>query len=138
MNKKGSTMIIMIVFELVIVLIVGGMLISTAKSFGESTTSTKINLAQDITMMVETLVSVSGDAVVKYPYEIDGFTLVLSSGSVFISLPDEPKNKKIFRNFVLPKGFKSVGIIENSHEICLEKKEKVIELRDCNEQESTV
>tara|TARA_Y100000310_G_C20474848_1_gene711889 strand:+ start:57 stop:722 length:666 start_codon:yes stop_codon:yes gene_type:complete len=130
MNKKGVMTLIM-VFELLLIAIVIFMVVDKAKTYGESDTVTKINIAEDIKMMVNTLVSVPGNVVIEYPRGVEKFNLILDSSGVTVFKNNEPKQKRVSRHFILPTLYSAIGTITNVNKICLEKERKKIILRKC-------
>ena len=123
LNKKGFTLLTWI-FEILAVLLVIFILTSTAEAFGNSDTVFKINLAEDIRMMLNTLAGVPGAAVVTIPYNLSGYNLILSRNSITVFKEGDPETKKITRTFFLPEGYSSSGVIDNLDTVCIEKQVK--------------
>ena len=130
MNKKGM-MGLVLILGLLLVSIVIFMMVNKAKSYGESDTVTKMNVAEDIKMMVDTLVSVPGDAVIEYPRGLEKFNLILDLSGITIFKDDEPRQKWVSRFFNLPTDYSAIGTIRNVNKICLEKERRRIILRNC-------
>ena len=130
MNTKASS-ILMMIFEVLVVLLVIFLTVSVAQAYGKSDTTFKINTAEDLRMIMDTLVAVPGDAVVQYPYDVGKFSFILSTGSIAVFTKGELENKWIIRKFNLPDGFVGEGVVEGQSTICLEKKSKKILLRAC-------
>ena len=128
MNKKASS-VLMIIFELIAVILIITLTSTIGKAYGESSTILKINAAEDVRMMVDTLVSVPGDAIVIYPHNISGYNFVLTDGAISVSDADDVW---ISREFFLPKGYTAEGAVKNINHLCLEKKFKKIIVKDCN------
>ena len=137
MNQQGSS-ILMLIFELLVVIIVIFGVVQTTLAFNESDTITKVNIAEDIRMMVDTLVSVPGDAVVEYPRDVSRFIFILGQDDITIYKSGESEFKTITRIFYLPEGYYAVGFIENADRVCLEKTGHDIFLRRCELEETTL
>lgn len=133
MNKKAASILLMI-FEILVVIAVVFTTTSIAQAYGKSETVAKINVAQDLQMMVDTLVGVPGNALVKYPHEVSTFSFLLRSGSIAVFTKGEAEQLWIVRKFSLPDGYVAEatgGVIEATKELCLEKSGKKILLRAC-------
>ncbi|MBI4980023.1 hypothetical protein HZC30_00530 [Candidatus Woesearchaeota archaeon] len=131
MNRKASSILVMII-EILAVLVVGVMITKYAVTIAHSETVTKINLANNLQMMMNTLVATPGDAVVAYPYNASKFNLILSQSSVTVTQPNDLNVEKIIRGFNLPAGYEALGVLEQKDKACLEKKSTRIILRECN------
>ena len=134
MNKKGES-IIMMIFEIMVVLMISYILISIAQSFAESITTVKITAADDIQMMINTLVGVPGDAIVKYPQNVSALTFIVDNNGIAVFQKGEPETKWQVRQFYLPIGYVAEGTLEEKSWLCLEKKNKKILLRECKSNE---
>lgn len=130
MNKKGAN-ILLFIFEVIIVLSVIFIATSTARAHGKSETVAKINLAEEMRMMINTLVGVSGDAIVEYPSNLSSFMLVLRKDQIIVFSRGEAEENWIHRSFSLPTGYAAEGVAEEQAKVCLEKKSKKIVLRPC-------
>lgn len=130
MNNKGVSIIVMII-EVLVVVLVSYMTISIAHTYANSDTTFKINTAEDMRMMVETLVGVPGDAIVEYPLDVSKYTFILTQGSVSVFVKGEAENLWVTRNFFLPEGYESNSIVENPKKLCFEKIEKRVSLKEC-------
>jgi len=133
-NKKASS-ILMIIFELLIVGLVVFMTVRIAHAYGSSLLTQEVNIAEDVRMMVNTLISVPGDAVVKYPRNISEFRLILRQDSVSVFREGDSPAEHIKRIFYLPKNYTAVGAVEGVDYFCLDKKKRKVLLRHCNENE---
>lgn len=134
MNKKAAS-IIMIIFELLVVILVVFMTMEVARGMGKSDTVFKINLANDLRMMLDTLVGVPGEAVVEYPYNVSQYVVLLGQGKITVFKKGEADVRKVIRNFYLPEGYRAIGSLEEKERLCLEKKDKNIFLRECKPDE---
>ncbi len=130
MNKKGAN-ILLFIFEILVVLLVVFIATNTARTYGKSETVTKINLAEEMRMMINTLAGISGDALVKYPSDLSSFMLVLRNDQIVVFSRGETEERWIQRTFSLPAGYAAEGVAEEQANVCLEKKSKKIVLRPC-------
>lgn len=134
MNKKAAS-VMMIIFEILVVLMVSYILTSIAQSYAESITTVKINTANDIQMMVNALVAVPGESVVKYPTNVSALTFIMDTNGIAVFQKGEPEVKWQVRQFSLPQGYVAEGTLEEKSWLCLEKKNKKILLRECQDDE---
>ncbi|MBT6773929.1 hypothetical protein HOA91_01020 [Candidatus Woesearchaeota archaeon] len=130
MNKKAAS-VIMITFEILVVLLVVYMTVSIGKAYGESDQVTKINAAEELRMMIDTLVAVPGDAIVNYPQEVSKFSFILTQGSISVFNKGEEENVWIVTTFFLPDNYQAEGSVSEANYICLEKLNKKIILKKC-------
>src|SRR3989344_9066728 len=130
MDKKGITTLMMIL-EILIILLASYSIFSLASKFAGSETTNKIIIANDIKMMVDTLVGTPGEAAVQYPGNVSKYTFILSPSSVSVFIKGEGEQKKIVRYFSLPDGYQAFGTLEGRDSLCLEKEKKKIVLREC-------
>ena len=132
MDKKGITTLMMIL-EIIIVLISAYSIFSIASRYASSETVGKIIIADDIKMMVDTLVGTPGEAVVQYPGNVSKYTFILGASSVSVFIKGEGEHKKIIRYFSLPEGYQAFGTLEGKDSVCLEKEKKKMVLRECTQ-----
>lgn len=130
MNKKGAN-ILLFIFEVLVVLLVIFIATNTAQAYGKSETVTKINVAEELRMMINTLAGIPGEALVKYPSDLSSFRLVLREDRVIVFSKGETEEQWIERTFSLPPGHTAEGVSEEQAKVCLEKKNKKILLRPC-------
>ncbi len=133
-GKKGAS-ILMIVAEIIVVIAVIWMTTEAASGMGRSETTIKINLANDIKMMVDTLVGVPGEVVIEYPGNVSKYTILLSQSEISVFIKGESDVKRVNRAFYLPEGYIAVGSLEKKDRLCLEKKSQNIFLRECKPEE---
>lgn len=131
MNTKASLKVLVMVSEVVIVLGIILLLGSTAQAYAKSETVTKINTAEDIRMMVHTLVGVPGDVMVEYPKDVSAFNAILRPESIAVFQKGDLEIKYLTRLINLPEGYTAEGVLEGKERLCLEKKEHKILLREC-------
>ncbi len=122
MNKKANSTI-MIIFEVLTLLAIAYMMITVGLVYGSSDTVFKVNTAEEIRMMVDTLAGIPGEAKVQFPHNVSGYNLKLEKGTiaVFKVGEEESSGKWVTRNFFLPAGFDAKGISRNETTFCLEK-----------------
>jgi hypothetical protein len=130
MNKKAAS-IVMMIFELLVVVLVLSIVFSIVKEMASGERTEKKILAEEIRMMIDTLVGVPGGAVVEYPYNVSEYSFLLDKGSIAVFKEGEDKVNWAIRNFYLPEGYDAVGILDEEERLCLEKKERSILLREC-------
>ncbi len=134
MNKKASS-ILMIVFEVLAVAIIIFGAWEAANKIAKSETVSKTNLANDLVMMINTMLATEGDLVVSYPYNASSFTISLNSKEVVVLVQGESETSHARRKIVLPSTWEASGFVEQKERICFEKKEHLILLRACSEEE---
>ena len=78
MNKKATT-ILMIIFELLVVIAIVFTTTKVAYGYANSDKVLKINVAEDLAMMVNTLVGTPGNAEIEYPTDVEIFSFILNS-----------------------------------------------------------
>ena len=135
MNKKGVEFTLITIIKILAVLLVGGLAASKAVQFADKETIVKVNMAEDIHAMVDVLVGIPGDAVVKYPGDSSSLIVILRSDAVSVFKRGDPDHLHIIREFILPAGFTTSGITEEESPSCLEKKGKNIELMRCRDEQ---
>lgn len=121
----------MMIFEVLIVLFVIYSYFQIAEAYASSETVNKINLAEDIRMMADTLVGTPGDVVVQYPGNVSKYAFILSSSSVTVFIKGEGEQQKVTRYFFLPEGYEAFGTLEGKETLCVEKEKRRILLREC-------
>ncbi len=140
MNTKAASILLWI-FEVVAVIAVIVIALTIAKQFSDETALRKINAAEDIAMMVNTLVALPGDALVEYPRDLSKFSVALTPQHVIIFEKDAKIDGET-RNFILPSChaatetaqkscYTAVGIVEHKAKVCLKKSGKTIFVEDC-------
>ena len=132
MNKKANT-ILMIIFELLIVIAVVFSTSKVAYGYASSDKVLKINVAEDLAMMTNTLIGTHGDSKVEYPLDVEQFTFILSKGSITVLSAGDIAQTAEVRLFYLPKQYSATGTIENAKRVCLIKQGYLIELKNCQE-----
>ena len=130
MNKKGLTVLI-IVLEVLAVALISFTTIGVAQSYGKSESVNKINLANEIKMMVDTLVATPYDTKVAFPGDLSKYVFILSNEKISVSLPGESDIKKEVRHFSLPDRFRAFGSMTEKNQLCLRKEGRDIILEEC-------
>ena len=119
------------IFEVMIVVFVIVSTIKIAQSYASSDRAQKIIVAEDMRMMVNSLVAIDGDAVVEYPNDVSKFSFRVNQGAVSVYTKGEKEQQWISRVFSLPEGYKASGAEFDESDVCLQKKDKLIVLRAC-------
>ncbi|MFH1682954.1 MAG: hypothetical protein ABIA37_04105 [Candidatus Woesearchaeota archaeon] len=132
---KSAASIIMLIFEVMVVVLVVFMTLEVAKGMGEAETVRKINLANDMKMMVDTLIGVPGSAVVEYPQNVSDYIFVLNQDNVVVYKEGDADVLKVTREFYLPTEIKATGALNQKARLCLEKNSLTIILRECKQNE---
>ncbi len=133
MNTRAAS-ILLFIFEIMAVLIVVYTATTIAQRAGNSATVQKINVAEDVRMMVHTLAAVPGDAEVQYPHEVK-HSILLSGAVVSAFSPGDRETVWVKRKLVLPEGYAAQGAFEAEGKLCIQKKEKAITLYPCKKEE---
>ena len=130
-NKKGG--IILLVFEILMVLIVSYSVIEIALSFARSESVAKANLAGSLSLMVNTIIASPDDALVRYPYNVSSYSFIMDSTHIVVFTPHDSDLKKQInsRFFHLPQGYTAQGVVEQKSNLCLDKKNTHLTLREC-------
>ncbi|MBS3117167.1 hypothetical protein J4421_06245 [Candidatus Woesearchaeota archaeon] len=121
--------------QVLAVFVFGVVALSIAQAHAKSDFVLKTNIADEIKMMVDTLVAVPGEALVKVPYNTTDYSLLLTSENIAIFKKGENKEQWTIRPFFLPEGYHAQGSSVDLGRVCLEKKGKSITLRRCLEDE---
>ena len=132
MNKKAVGTLMML-FEVLAVLAVAYITITVGQVYGSSDTVFKINTAEEIRMMIDTLAGIPGDAKVKFPHNVSGYIFILEPGAINIFKDGEKQSsgKWVARKFFLPQDYSAEGVLENNDNLCLEKErlQKQVKIR---------
>lgn len=130
MNKK-AVMPLMLVFEILIVVFVIYMTFELAQKYASSETANKVNLAEDVKMMVDVLVGTPGEALIEYPGNVSKYTLLLNSNSIRVFIKGDGELKTVMRQIFLPTGYTALGTLEEQSRLCLLKEKQQILLQRC-------
>ncbi len=134
MNKKATNMALMMVFEVVIVITVIALAMSFAKQLGESETVTRVIIANDLKMMVDTLAGVPGDVIVEYPQNIENYTVSLLFKEVVVENKDN-EEQETRRSFFIPSSHSIREGAVGDGSVCFTKEDRIISIRQCTEKE---
>lgn len=139
-NKKGASIIMMLI-EITVVVLVVFLVMQKTVSLADSDTILKKIAAEDMAMMVNALVGTPGDAVVGYPHDVSQFSFILGQTSIIVMKKGETRILREIRKFRLPESYTAEGFAEEKASVCLEKRRneesgdhKII-LRECREDE---
>ena len=130
MDKRGITTLMMIL-EIIIILISAALIFGLASKFANSETTNKIIIADDLKMMIDTLVGTPGESMVRYQEPVSTYSFILTTTSITVFIKGEGEHQKIVRYFSLPEGYQAFGALEGKDNVCLEKEQKKIVLREC-------
>ena len=135
MNKKAASMILLL-FEVLVVVGIIFMAFQLAYKLGNDETVLKKNIADDLAMMVNTLVGTPGNGAVEYPHNVSKYSFILDSEKIKVLIKGESKSQHITSNFVLPTSYREeVSSLEGEDRLCLEKKDNKIRIRGCEKNE---
>jgi hypothetical protein len=122
--------------EIVALVILAGVVLGIGVKLGSSETILRNNIAEDLRMMVDTLISVPGDAVLEYPRDVSGYIFLLNNQKIDVFMKNELESQMVSRNFILPLGYSAQGNVNERSNICLEKNYKTIFIRECGIKET--
>ncbi len=129
-GKKASS-VLFIIFEILVVVMIVQVVFQIATAYGDSTTTKKVQMSNDILLMVNTLVATPGDATVEYPGDSSEYIVSLRQSSVEISVDGDGELEYAVRHFSLPNGYSASGTVNSVEALCLQKKDRVIKLIEC-------
>ncbi|MBI4151596.1 hypothetical protein HY496_01385 [Candidatus Woesearchaeota archaeon] len=131
MNTKAASIILML-YEIVVVIVVVGIALTVASRLGDPETILKTTAAEDIAMMTNVLLAMSGDSVVEYPQDMSVYSVALSSEGVTVYKGDRSKDRDpTIRSFILPDGYLATGFTKQQARVCLRKDGKTMVLGEC-------
>jgi len=129
-GKKGASIILML-FEVIAVVLIVAILLQIATGFANSESVQTINLAQEFSLMVESLVIVSGNAVVQYPYNLSSYIIALDNQGVSVKKEGDSKLNLAYSKFHLPVNYAAAGSVMQAEKVCLKKEFNVIIIEEC-------
>lgn len=135
-GKNGAS-ILMIIFEVLVVLLIVFTITEAAVKMASSETVEKVELANEIVMMVDTLVGVPGDAIVEYPGNVSNYNFLIGQEKIVV-FTEKDDVSRVERKLIVPLGYSLSGALDEKSWMCLEKKGLNILLRECNEQERAI
>ena len=115
--------VILLIGKIGAVIMVGFLAFSLWPALAKTNTSAKMTLASDIGLMINTLVSVPGDAQVYYSGNASGFVVSLTNTKVNVFEKGESETKWVNSAFILPEGYRASGLYDGSlpGRLCIEK-----------------
>lgn len=131
MNTKAASVILWI-FEILAVVLIVVMALQVSSSFSRGQAVQKINLAEDLTMMIELLAGVSGDAIIEYPQNTKEYKLIVSADKILVFLPSDTELQRVSRKFHLPESYQAEGFVDQQERLCVTKSGKKIILGGCS------
>ena len=128
-----ETRTIMIMFEVIVAVAVIVIGISVAVEQGKSERVIKTYMVDDLALMVNAVVGVPGDVIIAYPDDVSDYRFLMDDYSITVLREGDLKEGQVTRKFQLPDGYKAEvdANAKGAKEICLEKKNYVIKLRNC-------
>ncbi|PIN76701.1 hypothetical protein COV17_01405 [Candidatus Woesearchaeota archaeon CG10_big_fil_rev_8_21_14_0_10_36_11] len=123
----------MVIFEILAVILVIFVTFSVATEFAGSTNTQKTFFAEDIRMMINTLIGTPGDASIEYPQDISGYTLLLNSEEIIVleDVKEGTDEFPVHRYISLPYDHSASGSVTKTDTLCIEKQYKRITLKPC-------
>lgn len=136
MDEPDTKILFTYLAEIIIVLIVVSIPVSVATYYGYGDKVKMSNSAQDLAVMINVLVGMTGRAVIEYPnYNLASYDLGIDEEKQQVVITNE-KKEEARSQFNLPTGYSVRGTFKVEKKVCLEKKEgKIILLRECRENE---
>ena len=132
-NRKGVAVNFMIMFEVMVVVLVVGMSFYMASKYSEDEGVQRLLYTKEIALMVDALIGVPGDALVRFPYNGSRFTFLLNKGEIVGAIVGEERNElqKNREKFHLPQGYQAEGVVQGEQDVCLQKIRKRVVLGSC-------
>ncbi len=134
MNTKGS-MVLMVILELLIVVSIVGLSMTFARQLSESSVIMKRNVANDLSLMVDTVLGLPGNIVVEYPADVSNYTITIEGEELRV----EDLSGESTRSIHGIPGYEVLGSVTKTSRLCVEKHTKRIIMRGCtNDEKRTV
>jgi len=131
MNKKGVELPMVLIAELLVLALVAYVVMHNVFDVINHDDIFKENTGADMKMMIDTLVGLPGDAIVKYPQNLSEYNIaILDNNKVAVFLPND-RLRKDWNYFSLPEGYSARGTAEQQSAVCLRKMGKTISLEPC-------
>ncbi|MDP3733780.1 MAG: hypothetical protein Q8R37_00995 [Nanoarchaeota archaeon] len=130
MNTKAASVILWI-FEVLAVVLMVVMVLQVSSSFAQGQAVQKINIAEDLVMMVEMVSGVPGDVVIEYPRSIKEYKFIVSPGTILVFLPGDTELQRVQRTFHLPENYRAEGFVDQEEHLCITKSGNKIILGGC-------
>ncbi|HLC90958.1 MAG TPA: N-acetylmuramoyl-L-alanine amidase [Candidatus Nanoarchaeia archaeon] len=133
MNKKGVELPMILIAELLVLALVAYVVFHNVFDVINHDDVFKENAGADLKMMIDTLVGLPGDVIVKYPQSLSEYNVaILDNNKVAVFLPDD-RLRKDWNYFFLPEGYSARGTAEQQRAVCLRKMGKTISIEPCQE-----
>ena len=133
LDKRGVSLAVMFLITFLATVAISTIIVTYVNSLADSDSAQKLNIAADMSMMINTLVSTPGNAVVRYPHDVSEFVISLGRSSVVVY--KENNLLSVQSEYLLPFGYLAGGAVEAVDHPCLEKIGRDIILRPCHENE---
>ncbi len=130
LGKKGSS-VLFIIFEILVVVLIIQVVFQIAAAYGDSTNIKKVQMANDLVLMVNTLVATPGNAIVEYPGDASLYIVTLVQASVEVSVEGDGEIAYAVRHYSLPKGYTAKGTVKEIEKLCLVKEGRQITVSEC-------
>src|SRR3989344_6287786 len=121
MNKKGVELPMVLIAELLVLALVAYVVMHNVFDVINHDDIFKENTGADMKMMIDTLVGLPGDAIVKYPQNLSEYNIaILDNNKVAVFLPND-RLRKDWNYFFLPEGYTVRDSGERQCAVCLRK-----------------
>tara|TARA_Y100000310_G_C20615762_1_gene780523 strand:+ start:377 stop:787 length:411 start_codon:yes stop_codon:yes gene_type:complete len=130
LNKKGSS-VLFIIFEILVVVIIVQAVFQVAAAYGDSVTIRKVQMANDLVLMVNHLVATPGDVKIEYPGDSSNYLVTLHTSSVEVSIEGDEDVNIAVRVYSLPQGYEAKGTVSKVENLCLVKDDNLIKVEEC-------
>jgi hypothetical protein len=134
-DKRGISIPLFVLGELMVLGLISFVLFNNVFDVIDQDQIFRTTTHEDFRMMIDTLVALPGDAVVKYPEDLSEYNIIIQKDQNRITMfkaGDEQLRKK-YKYFFLPDGYEARGLAEQEAEVCLTKTRKTIVLGGCDE-----
>ena len=134
LNKKGSTLVLVMVIEFVAFIMISGIILYGAQKVSDPETDQMIKMAQEMKLEINALVAVSGDAYIRFPLSMENFGMSLAKSTVTV-FKKADKGFTHSESFILPEHYSAEGVVESGNYTCIEKRGRKIIIEGCNKDE---
>lgn len=132
-NRKAASVLLMIV-EILAVIFLAFIALKMAQTAANQSSLEKINLAQDLVLSVNTLVSFPGEGFLQYPlndeYNLSEYIIYLTEGGVAAKSKPDEEFGSVTRRLSLPQGYTAFGEMFHKEKFYLVKEGKKIYLSE--------
>ena len=130
------------IFEVIVVLIIGAMAFNVAVTYSQSEGINKIRAAEDFAMMIHTLIATPGDVLIEYPKNMSVYTISFIGNEqddfvrddVVITPVKGSFPQAASRSFFLSQDYDAFvhgGVLDSVDRVCFHKKGTTIQLMEC-------